>query len=48
MQRITRTFDTKKQAENFEVKLWNKYARIELVSFPMFSEAGKYVWFVSY
>lgn len=48
MQRITRTFDTMKQAEKFQEKLWNKYARIELVSFPMFSEAGKYVWFVSY
>ena len=48
MTKITKSFKTKQDATKYESKLWNKYARIELVYAPNSSESGQYVWYVSY
>ena len=48
MKKIKKVFKTKHDATKYETKLWNKYARIELVYAPYCSEAGEYVWYVSY
>lgn len=41
---IAKTFDTLRQAERFQSRLYDKYESVRLVLFPRFSEAGKYVW----
>jgi hypothetical protein len=47
MTQITRFFKTIKQAEKFQNSLYSKYYFVELVSFPRFSEEGRYTWEVS-
>jgi len=44
MKRITKVFDTLKQAEQFQNRLYDKYNHVRLVSSPTFSEDGTYVW----
>lgn len=41
---ITKSFPTIKKAEHYQMSLYNKYNSVQLISFPMFSEAGNYVW----
>ena len=46
MKRIEKYFNSMKQAEKFLNKLYDKYDFVQLVSFPMFSEMGTYVFSV--
>jgi hypothetical protein len=43
---IAKTFDSLKQAERYQNRLYGKYDKVELVKSPMFSESGIYVWIV--
>jgi hypothetical protein len=44
MKTITKTYSTLKQAEQYQNRLYNKYAHVRLVRAPLFSEEGVYVW----
>lgn len=46
MKQIKMYFDNIKQAEIFLNKLYNKYNFVQLVSFPMFTENGTYIFSV--
>ena len=46
MKTITKTYTKLKQAESYQNRLYNKYSYVRLVSSPLFSEEGKYVWHV--
>lgn len=46
MQRITKYFETLKQAEKYQFDLYSKYNTVQLASYPNFSERGTYVWYV--
>ena len=41
---IAKRFDTLRQAERFQNRLYGKYDRVTLVSSPRFGESGLYVW----
>jgi len=45
--KIKKVCSSLKQAERKQDSLYNKYNSVELVKFPLFSEAGEYVWEVS-
>lgn len=44
MKTITKTFDTLKQAEACQNRLYNKYNYVRLVRSPRFTEEGVYAW----
>jgi hypothetical protein len=44
MTKVSKTFKTMKQATTYQNKLYSQYDYVQLVSFPMFSENGQYVW----
>jgi hypothetical protein len=41
---IKKQFQTIKQAERYQERLYNKYDSVNLKSFPMFQEQGTYTW----
>lgn len=45
--RIEKYCLTIKQAERYQNSLYNKHNSVQLVTFPLFSENGLYVWQVS-
>ena len=47
MRILGRHFETLRQAEAYQMRLYNKYERVRLVQAPRFTEAGRYVWEVS-
>lgn len=44
---ITKHFETIKQAEKYQFKLYDKYNSVVLISSPLFTESGTYKWKVS-
>jgi hypothetical protein len=44
---IARALETIQQANRYQFKLYQQWDSVQLVSAPMFSEAGRYVWEVS-
>jgi hypothetical protein len=44
MIQLTKFFKTIKQAEKYQNSLYSKYPYVQLVSFPQFSEEGRYTW----
>lgn len=44
MKRIKKHYDSIKQAESYQSRLYNKYDHVRLVSFPLSGEAGDYIW----
>ena len=48
METISKNFETIKQAERYQNKLYNKYNSVVLVHFPILSESGQYVWKVQF
>ena len=47
MKTITKHFDTLKKAANYRNRLYNKYDDVQLLSFPVSSEKGIYVFLVN-
>ncbi len=47
MKTITKHFDTLKKAENYRNRLYSKYDEVILLSFPVSSENGIYVFLVN-
>lgn len=47
MKTITKHFDTLKKATNYRNRLYNKYDDVQLLSFPVSSEKGIYVFLVN-
>lgn len=45
---ISKKYNTLKQAENYQNRLYTKYNRVELISYPMFCEYGVYTWLDKY
>lgn len=41
---VTKHFDTLKQAETYQNRLYNKYDHVRLIRSPMFAQAGTYAW----
>jgi len=39
-----KTFDTIKQANNYQAKLHSKFDSVTLIKAPIFSEQGIYIW----
>jgi len=44
MKTISKFFKSLFEVEKFQNKLYNEYNKVELVSFPHFSESGIYVF----
>lgn len=44
MKTITKHYKTLRSAENFQNRLYSKYDYVRLISSPLSSEEGKYVW----
>jgi hypothetical protein len=44
MNTIRKHFETLKQAEQYQNKLYNRYHHVRLVHSPLFTEDGTYVW----
>jgi hypothetical protein len=44
MKTITKVYKSLKQAESYQNRLYGKYNYVRLISSPLFSEEGKYVW----
>jgi hypothetical protein len=44
MKTIRKIYQTLRQAENYQNRLYNKFDYVRLVKSPMFSESGEYVW----
>ena len=44
---IEKQYDTLKQAERYQNRLYNRFDSVRLVRSPLFSESGKYVWEVA-
>jgi hypothetical protein len=44
LKRITKTFKSLKEAENYQNKLYNKYNHVKLVYSPKIGESGNYTW----
>lgn len=44
MKQVSKYFHTIRQAEKHQDKLYDKYNSVRLVSFPITSEAGTYIW----
>lgn len=47
MKQITKHFDTLKKAANYRNRLYSKYNQVQLLSFPVISEKGIYVFLVN-
>lgn len=47
MQTITKRFQTLKQAEKYQNSLYNKFPYVRLITFPIYSEEGVYIWEIS-
>jgi len=47
MQTISKQFKTMKQAEKYQNSLYNKFPYVRLITFPIWSEEGRYIWEVS-
>lgn len=47
MKTIKKYFDTLKQAEQYQNRLYGRYEQVRLVHSPIFTESGKYIWEVS-
>ena len=47
MKQIAKAFKTMKQAERYQQALYNKYSKVELVSFPLYWQSGTYIWVVA-
>ena len=47
MKTITKHFDTLKKASNYRNRLYSKYDEVKLLSFPVISEKGIYVFLVN-
>jgi len=47
MKYLRKEFATLKQAENYLIKLYDKYIHVQLISFPRFSERGTYIFEIS-
>jgi len=47
MPQISRTLETLQQANRYQFKLYQQWDSVRLVSAPMFSEAGQYIWAVA-
>jgi hypothetical protein len=45
--RIVKTYETLKQAERYQNRLYSKYSTVRLVGWPRFTEAGRYIWEVA-
>jgi len=41
---IRKYFRTLKEAERYQNRLYNKWYAVRLISAPIFSESGTYVW----
>ena len=41
---VCKTCRTMQEAEREQMKLYDKYDKVKLVDFPMFSEGGLYKW----
>lgn len=46
MKTISKTFESLKEAERYQSRLYNEWDYVKLVQFPIFGESGKYVWHV--
>ena len=44
MKTIAKHFQTIRQAERYQDRLYNRFDVVRLVRFPLFDEAGSYVW----
>jgi len=44
MTTISKRFDTLKQAEGYQNKLYEQYNSVQLIQAPTFSEEGLYIW----
>ena len=44
MTTITKRFQTLKQAERYQWRLYNQYRHVQLILFPVFGEEGIYAW----
>ncbi len=44
MKTIRKIYQTLRQAENYQNRLYGKFDHVRLVKFPMFGESGIYVW----
>lgn len=47
MYQIRKRLKTLKQAEKFQNSLYNKYNYVRLVTSPIFTEDGLYIWDIS-
>lgn len=47
MPTLHKTFDTIKQANRYQFNLYQKWDSVQLLSAPLFSEQGRYVWAVN-
>ena len=41
---LVKEYTKLKQAENYQNKLYNKYHKVDLISFPKYTEQGLYIW----
>ena len=44
MKRITKRYETMKQAERYQNRLYGKFGYVRLVRSPLSGESGDYVW----
>lgn len=47
MQTISKRFKTIKQAEKYQNSLYSKFPYVQLITFPVWSEEGLYIWEIS-
>jgi hypothetical protein len=47
MTTISKYFKSIKQAEKYQNSLYNKFPYVRLVTSPIWSEEGKYIWEIS-
>lgn len=48
MQKITKHFDSIRQAENYLQRLYDRFNYVRLIRFPGHSESGNYTFLVQY
>jgi hypothetical protein len=46
MQKITKHFDSNRQAENYLQRLYDIYNYVRLINWPAFSQSGSYTFLV--
>jgi len=47
METISKRFNSIKQAERYQNKLYNTFNYVQLISYPVWSEDGLYIWEIS-